>query len=68
MTLPANAGQAFTDQDDATIRTMHKAKASVTEIAVALQRTEKGIAARLERLGLRRGKVAARQAAFLASL
>lgn len=65
MALPANTGKVFSDLDDEMIRAMHAAKASHAEIAAKLERTEQGVRARLERLGLRKGKTIARQAALL---
>ena len=65
MNTQTNAGKPFTDRDDATIRRMHGDGSSVREIAADLFRTEAGITARLERLGLRPSKVLAKQAALV---
>jgi hypothetical protein len=63
--IPVNAGKPFTAADDQTIREMHSKGASVASIAGALCRTEPGIEARLEKLGLRKGVVMAKPAAIL---
>jgi IS30 family transposase len=60
-----NAGKPFTVQDDTQIRVKHGEGSSVKEIASDLGRTESGIVARLERLGLRPSKVLAKQAALV---
>lgn len=66
MNTKANAGKPFTHQDDATIRRMHGEGSSISEIAADMLRTEAGITARLERLGLRApGPIMRKQAAIL---
>jgi hypothetical protein len=65
MNIAKNAGQPFTAQDDQAIREMHAACANAKEIAARLERTEPGINARLERLGLRKGNTMAKQSALV---
>jgi hypothetical protein len=68
MNIPANAGKPFSFGDDEAIRELYAKHRSVALIAATLQRTEAGIKARLERLGLvKAGRVLRKQAAMGAS-
>jgi hypothetical protein len=64
----ANSGKPFTEEDDAAIRRMHADGATVAAIAADRLRTAAGIEARLERLGLRAGTMARKQANFLGGM
>lgn len=52
----ANVGKPFTDADDTQVRQLHAQGESATAIAEKLGRTEGAIKARLERLGLKKGR------------
>lgn len=66
--IPARAGQEFTTGDDNAIREMFAAGKDAGAIAVALERTDGGIHARMQRLGLiHDGGILRKQDAFVTS-
>lgn len=50
--VPLRSGEPYSDAEDALVRDMHGRGCTVVEMAASLQRTEPGVQARLEKLGL----------------
>ncbi|MBV9527894.1 hypothetical protein [Sphingomonas sp.] len=51
--MPTRRGEAWNDEDIATLRRMARAKATIEQIAVELERTISGIEAKVQKLKIK---------------